>query len=65
MFVAGLEADVAEAGAVGGDSGEDVLEHVGVDFAVFYLGRTGRPGGVENMGDVGEGGELGVGILGV
>ena len=57
LLAAGLEADVDERGAAGDDGGEDVAEHVAVGLAGLLLGRTGArgPGGVEYVGDVGEG----------
>jgi hypothetical protein len=56
-LAAGLEADVDERGASGDDDGEDVAEHGAAGLAGVVLSRTGArgPGGVEYVGDVGEG----------
>ncbi|GER36890.1 ABC transporter ATP-binding protein [Striga asiatica] len=63
MLPAGLQADVLQIGAIGDYDVEHVAEHLAVDFAVFGLVGSVRPGGVEHVGDVGEGGELGSDVL--
>ena len=44
---------------------EDVAEHGAVNLAVLDLGGSVAPGDVEEVGDVVEGGELRVGVVGV
>ena len=63
VFATGLEADVAEIGGVGDQRPENIPKHGAVGLAVLNLGAAYGPGDVKDMGNVGQRGELGEGIL--
>ena len=65
VFSARLEADVLEIGGVWDQCAEDVAEHDGVGLAVLGLGGSAGPRHVEEVGDVVEGGEFRVGVVGI
>ena len=65
VFSARLETDVLEIGGVWDQCAEDVAEHDGVGLAVLGLGGSASPGDVEEVGDVVEGGEFRVGVVGI
>lgn len=60
-----LEADVMELRSVREDSTEDVSEHGSVCLDVFGLGGSVGPGHIEDVSDIGEGRQLGEGIVGI
>lgn len=63
VFVARLNADVGEIRGIGDNCVEDVTKHCAVEAAAVGFGGAVGPRDVENVGDVCEGGEFGLGLL--